>query len=345
MIHTIKQFINSHFWRLSDSKKQMNSFEYKADKPFYSCPIPKSNTKIQDSFAYDNTTWDHAEYAIQYKHAYIESECGYILEGMRTINSFSIIAKDRLPSVSHYIKKRFRKPICISDAILFDCVLANNHFHFFSDVVTKLFLLQRYNIATTTVLIGKEIYTYPLFQYYLQTDFFSKFTWIQLDTAKNYIGKNLWVVRPQSYDKSLWLQALHITPIPHTLSHPRIFLYRNKKSGRNLINNTEIKAFLESYNFTAIDAGELSIQDQISLFSSAHIVVAIHGAGITNMLFSYHNNPTLLELIPENRIACQYYWMSHMLGYTYAPILGTALVNNEFEVSLSELKKTLLQIL
>jgi capsular polysaccharide biosynthesis protein len=43
---------------------------------------------------------------------------------------------------------------------------------------------------------------------------------------------------------------------------------------------------LAEYEVEPIVVGELSVQEQLALFSSASVIVGVHGAGLTNLLFA-----------------------------------------------------------
>src|SRR5690606_38831145 len=114
---------NAHFWRLSLKNKNAHIIDHITHKHFSYAVLTGNDTTIHASFLHDNISWEHSQFAVEYTKAYIESECGYVIQGMRTIQSYSIIAKNRLPSVLSYVKKRVKKSITINEALMFDCVL------------------------------------------------------------------------------------------------------------------------------------------------------------------------------------------------------------------------------
>jgi hypothetical protein len=61
---------------------------------------------------------------------------------------------------------------------------------------------------------------------------------------------------------------------------------------------------------------EMTIQEQIDLFYAAEIVVAIHGAGLTNIIYS----PTeiiVIELFPTSFVLPHYYYLAKSLNHKY----------------------------
>jgi hypothetical protein len=65
----------------------------------------------------------------------------------------------------------------------------------------------------------------------------------------------------------------------------KVFISRQKSSHRRITNEDELFGFLELLGFKRYFLEELSMQDQMSLFSSAKMIVSPHGAGLTNILF------------------------------------------------------------
>ncbi len=54
---------------------------------------------------------------------------------------------------------------------------------------------------------------------------------------------------------------------------------------RRVVQDAEIRSRLERRGFVAIDPGSLSVQEQIDHFAAARVVVAPHGAALTNLTF------------------------------------------------------------
>lgn len=65
----------------------------------------------------------------------------------------------------------------------------------------------------------------------------------------------------------------------------RIYVSRADAMYRRVVNELEVMAALEDYGFTCVTLGRLSVRQQAEIFSSAQIIVAPHGAGLTNLVF------------------------------------------------------------
>ena len=77
------------------------------------------------------------------------------------------------------------------------------------------------------------------------------------------------------------------------------------RNGRSIDNESELVAFLEAYNVKAIYPEEYSIQEQATLFSNASLVIATHGAGLTNIVFCKPGTK-IIELYGQYMESC--YW-------------------------------------
>ena len=65
----------------------------------------------------------------------------------------------------------------------------------------------------------------------------------------------------------------------------RIYISRGKAGRRRLVNEEEVWAVLKQKGFEKVFMEELSFAEQVSLMQHAAVVVAPHGAGLTNMMF------------------------------------------------------------
>ncbi|NEM98990.1 glycosyltransferase family 61 protein [Pontibacter burrus] len=120
----------------------------------------------------------------------------------------------------------------------------------------------------------------------------------------------------------------------------RIYISRSKAKTRRLLNEQELLPLLANYNFKVVRAEELSYQEQVQLFYDTESVIAPHGAGLTNLLFSKHSK--VLELHPSNVIKPHYFLLSKGLGFDYDAIIGSAGdMNENFTVDVAQVKQWL----
>ncbi len=74
----------------------------------------------------------------------------------------------------------------------------------------------------------------------------------------------------------------------------KVFISRRKALGRRIANENEVLEALEPLGFETYVLEDMSYVDQVKLFAQAKIIIAPHGAGLTNLIFA--DNPIILEL-------------------------------------------------
>jgi len=78
---------------------------------------------------------------------------------------------------------------------------------------------------------------------------------------------------------------LSIRPTNAASPSARIFVSRKRSRVRRIENEPKLIQMLKSYGFRILTMEDLSMQDQITAFSAAEIIVAPHGAGLANLCF------------------------------------------------------------
>ena len=68
-------------------------------------------------------------------------------------------------------------------------------------------------------------------------------------------------------------------------------------NNRRIINEDEVVSFLESYGYVSVILDGMPLHQIISLFRTATHIIGVHGAGLTNLLFS--ENASVIELHAE----------------------------------------------
>ncbi|MGF9696869.1 glycosyltransferase family 61 protein [Paenibacillus sp. MABNR03] len=134
-----------------------------------------------------------------------------------------------------------------------------------------------------------------------------------------------------------------------TLHSPdRIFISRSKASARRIANEDEVIRHLEPYGFTPVCLEDLTVAQQVQLFSSSKAIVSPHGAGLANLAFCMEG--TLVVEIFHTRHVVPTYWMisnHNKLDYymMYGQDAGTTQDRfpglEDFSVDLDRLEQTL----
>lgn len=83
--------------------------------------------------------------------------------------------------------------------------------------------------------------------------------------------------------------------------YPNKLIYVDRVAAtRNCINGDELRHFFYKKGWDVVDPGALTLDQQIEIFSSARVVIGVHGAAMTNILWAPKNSH-VLELIPSKR--------------------------------------------
>lgn len=108
---------------------------------------------------------------------------------------------------------------------------------------------------------------------------------------------------------------------------PRVYLSRASASSRRILNEDALLLELGRRGFRVVEAESLTVSEQMSIFNSAKVVVAPHGAGLANISFS---NPGLflLELHPGQYQDSSHWLQALLLGHEYSYLLGESSVNS-----------------
>lgn len=105
---------------------------------------------------------------------------------------------------------------------------------------------------------------------------------------------------------------------PADASQPRkIYVSRRQATHRRILNEAELIASLRSFGFVAVALESLSLAEQYKLFATAEVVVAPHGAGLTNLIHA-PAGCSLVELFPDDpSLERHYRWLSHSCQQSY----------------------------
>ena len=104
--------------------------------------------------------------------------------------------------------------------------------------------------------------------------------------------------------------------------------------GRRLTNFDALAAALEVEGFEVHSLETYSLAEQIDLFHDAEIVVAPHGAGLTNLLFSPPGTG-IVELFATPEVYPHYYYLSRALNQIHRFLTASGIhYNDDFEADI-----------
>jgi capsular polysaccharide biosynthesis protein len=128
----------------------------------------------------------------------------------------------------------------------------------------------------------------------------------------------------------------------------KIYVSRGPAANRRIVNEPELMDYLEGRGFEMVTLETMPAADQIRLFSEAGVIVAPHGGGLANMIFS--TKPRIVELLPTDGWDLGWFVsLTNQLGFDYLPIvtaprsaedyLGKKAKQADFAVDLGRLRQ------
>lgn len=118
-----------------------------------------------------------------------------------------------------------------------------------------------------------------------------------------------------------------------------VYIMRRFATKRRVINEDELCRHLSAAGFECVAAEQMSLREQAQFFRNAKVVIAPHGAGLTNII--YAKDCTVIELFPGVEFG-HYRELSRALGHRYQSfVCGTGSKNDDFEVAADLLREFL----
>lgn len=99
-----------------------------------------------------------------------------------------------------------------------------------------------------------------------------------------------------------------------------LYVARSDSGIRNVLNEPELVEMLARYDFTSVELSKYSFIEKVRLFASAKRLIAVHGAGLVNVIFSPQKSQ-LLELYPDQYVLSTYADLAASVGLDYQHML------------------------
>jgi hypothetical protein len=300
--------------------------------PFLDCKVPIGHFEsiIQKKLLlWRDPHWTQDQYLLHYKkEAYIEPDYGWAVTPNNEL-IYSSLGFSRAPYVrkpnllASYTQKR--SIVHIAKIISMRDTGEENYFHFYNDVVAKLFFIedQGFNLKNFTIVIAEKLFTKQFFQSFYKNTRLKDLDW--------HVQKKEWIhfeeaifCKPYTHTKKYLDVAVNLLK-PKLISNQkrRIFLTRPKNSLRFIENMADITPLLSLHQFEIVDTADMEVAEQIKLFSECQYLISIHGAGLINIIFRQGNPLTILEIIqPSDYIPFHYIMLAHNYSYGYDVLLG-----------------------
>ncbi|MEB3281098.1 MAG: tetratricopeptide repeat protein [Lyngbya sp.] len=288
-----------------------------------------------------------------FKHDYFRSSAGFVSilpEGQALadpiLTSAVLNSKDQLiPELStghpeFLISNNHHAPVHeLDETIAFLSVRWGNggYFHWMFDVVGRLDMVHKYS-AIHNQKIDKFVFTHCPNKYQIDClaalgisadKILESYHYPHLK-AKQVIVPNITPEFGISQWKCDYLKTslLNSKLRPEIPGYKRIYIDRNQAGYRKTINNQAVVQLLEKYGFQRIYLETLSVVEQAHYLNAAEVVVAPHGAGLTNLTFCKPGTK-VIEIFSPGYITSLYWFLSNICRLEHYYLLGERLPDDD----------------
>lgn len=219
----------------------------------------------------------------------------------------------------------------------------SNYYHYTFDVVPKVRLAEQ--LGFTNVYIPHDLTK----SRYQQSLLYSALGSTPLITSGIMRVRNPILAEcVQSRDSLLWLREKMKFSAPP--GKRRLLVNRSQpkpRVGDNIAQTPEFLELMARYGFETVDfgSGEKTIEEQVEMLSGAEIVLASHGAGLTNL--AYLNPPlTVVEVFSAGVLSASFLQIAMHLGLRYYGMIEeNVAANGNILVDVEELDRILRETL
>ena len=169
-----------------------------------------------------------------------------------------------------------------------------NYYHWMTEILPRLRLLQESGIDFDYLYIPVD---YQFMKETLDILGFDKSKIIEPEDNNFYIQADELIVSSmlhvQGHLSPFVIDFLRNTFMPlseknidASIFSKRIFISRSRAKKRKIINEDQVFELFKKHGFVRYHLEDLSVLEQVTLFSHAEIIVGEHGAGLTNIVFA-----------------------------------------------------------
>jgi capsular polysaccharide biosynthesis protein len=225
-------------------------------------------------------------------------------EMVKRRSKHSIFKEKKLPAVSHVFK----------NAADLTHIVGRNYYHWMFEVIPRVHLLQKSRAKVDYYIVKSE--PDPLM---FQTETLHKLgitadQIIKTHTDFHIQAENLVIPSQPKFATKWGWQFLRNTFLPTDKMESSIKkrIYISRKWSRRITNENEVMDVLTQYGFSKVELENLTVQEQVQLFSTAEVIVGAHGAALANLTFCQPGTK-VLEIFAPSYIT-SLYWVISSLG-------------------------------
>lgn len=206
---------------------------------------------------------------------------------------------------------------------------ASGYYHWVIEVLPRLFALETLPFDDSRIILNGPLS--PWQEESLHLLGIDRSRWLLL--GQQYLRAELLLLPSFLGDPSphpvacSWLRQKLLSTSKPSRQDRRIYVTRRTARRRRVVNESELEPVLRENGFEVVEAEQLSVTDQIRLFSEAGVIIGPHGAGLTNILFA-PEGCKILEFFQPSYILASTYKIATCLGQEYWYLTGRCAPND-----------------
>lgn len=265
------------------------------------------------------------------KNALVIGDMVYDTANYRLLNTHTHVYRPKGRTVIKRVLSHLHAPQIIDKATWIGNNWSDGYFHWMMDAIYQLASTFEQARSYMPILINPE-FKEP---YVRQSLEMLDFEYLTIPNHPLFVKELLFAERREAWGNyfpevllNLRQALLERTATPTTAPANKIYLSRVDAVRRRLKNEQELIELLLKYNIRAMRAEDFSFREQAEIFSNTSLLIAVHGAGLTNSIF-LPDNAKLMEI--RNRYDTQnncYFSMAGALNLAYGYHLAEGVLGN-----------------
>jgi capsular polysaccharide biosynthesis protein len=247
---------------------------------------------------------------------------------------------------------KFRFHFVIEKTIFFLDFASHGYFHWMFDVLPKLIEYKKENGISSPIYLPKQFSNFDFVNKSLKGLGFVNIKYKKPNHI--YCFKKLVIqpmVAPSGNYNPVNLNCLKSSLDNINLGnvnlpkYDRIYISRKNASRRKLQNENEIVEILKSYNFKILYFEEHEWEEQIYFCKNARVIMGVHGAGLSNMIFQKKGSMVIELRAEDDKQNNCYFSLANALKHDYYYLLCSNSSNNVLDACFNLDKSKLIDLL